>query len=159
MWTFVTDATLAIFFNSPPRVAISEMIGDLPCCENLFRAETAPQYEQLILSEHSALPVSTLSGVMTDLVFRPVGESQIEVRKDITAANMLILICGMYCLLFILFKLKEHSIALHGHDFQDELSSVANNFRCHPPCVGSVEKPLGCCEPRNERWFFAAQGV
>ncbi|KAK9477802.1 hypothetical protein V1514DRAFT_320759 [Lipomyces japonicus] len=44
---FIIDCELAIFHNVPPRLAVSEMVGGMPCAEDKFAAPTAAQWNAL----------------------------------------------------------------------------------------------------------------
>jgi hypothetical protein len=91
----MTDSDLAIFFNSPPQVAISEMMGDFPCGEALFEAETAIDFERIVSLGLPGPPACALPELMSLLLIAPMSKAPIQVKEHITAANMLILICGM----------------------------------------------------------------
>jgi len=91
----MTDSTLAIFFNSSPHIAISEMTGDLPCKEDLFRAETAVEFEHAVSPWHLGLPHFSFPELMSTHLFVPSSGSPVQTVEHVTAANMLILICGM----------------------------------------------------------------
>jgi hypothetical protein len=127
-WTFVTDSTLAIFFNSPPQVAISEMMGDFPCGEALFEAETAIEFERVVSLGLPEPPASALPELMSFLLISPMSEPPIQAKEHVTAPNMLILICGMLLSLYTVMRpqLNTYSSTVCCHDLQNELHSVAN---------------------------------
>lgn len=91
----MTDSTLAIFFNSPPRVAMSEMMGSLPCGEDLFRAETAVEFEHAISLGLLGTPMCTFPRLMSTVLISPLSEPPAQTEETVTGANMLILVCGM----------------------------------------------------------------
>lgn len=91
----MTDSTLAVFFNSPPQVAISEMFGDLPCGEKLFEAESALAFERIALQELPEMPGPTLSDLVPSLLFPLASERPAPTTEHITATNLLMLVCGM----------------------------------------------------------------
>lgn len=94
-WTFMTDSTLAVFLNSPPHVAISEMTGDLPCKEKLFKAESALEFESVLRIEHPGPLTATLSDLVQPLLSPSASSAISHTAEYITAANLLVLICGM----------------------------------------------------------------
>ncbi|KAF2819313.1 hypothetical protein CC86DRAFT_413014 [Ophiobolus disseminans] len=107
-WTFMTDCILAVFFNSAPRVALSDMTGDLPCEEPLYRAKTALEFEQLLCMRHPRPSVSTLSQLLSLVYSAPVSGTSIRVKEHVTASNMLVLICA---LLSVIMTLRMNFVA------------------------------------------------
>ncbi|KAH6628969.1 hypothetical protein C7974DRAFT_393562 [Boeremia exigua] len=95
VWTFIADSTLAMFFNGSPHVAISEMTGGLPCREDLFRAETAVEFEHAVSPCLLGHPDPTFPRLMSTLLSVPLLESPAQTVEHVTAANMLILICAL----------------------------------------------------------------
>ncbi|PVH72467.1 hypothetical protein DL98DRAFT_610666 [Cadophora sp. DSE1049] len=79
----------------PPHVAISEMTGDLPCGEDLFKAETALEFERAATVELPGLAAPSLSKLMSSLFLSPVSGSPSQVEEYVTAANMLVLVCAL----------------------------------------------------------------
>ena len=71
------------------------MIGDLPCGENLFKAETALEFERVAMMESPGPPAPTLSELVPSLLFPPTSGLSTQAEEHVTAANMLMLICGM----------------------------------------------------------------
>ncbi|PSN73800.1 hypothetical protein BS50DRAFT_614831 [Corynespora cassiicola Philippines] len=94
-WTFMTDSTLATFFNSLPQVAISEMIGDLPCEEDLFKAETTLEFERVALTESSGPQAATLSELVQCLLFPPAPRPLAQAGEPFKATIMLMTICAL----------------------------------------------------------------
>jgi hypothetical protein len=94
MWTCIFDSTLCVFFNSPPQVATAELLADLPCDEDLFRAETATNFDCVTSMERPGSPASTFPELMSRLLSAPVSRLADQEEKQNTPLNMLILICG-----------------------------------------------------------------
>ncbi|KAH7111805.1 hypothetical protein B0J11DRAFT_190920 [Dendryphion nanum] len=109
-WTFITDSISALFFNNPPQVAIFEMLGDFPCEEDLFEAETASDFERLALAllgptgpqSHSLSEFTSF--ILSESVLTP----QIYLEGHITVANMLI---AIYALQSVAITLKMNLLA------------------------------------------------
>ncbi|KAH7001758.1 hypothetical protein B0J12DRAFT_587660, partial [Macrophomina phaseolina] len=51
VFTIAHDGHLCLFFNNPSQICVAEMIGDVPCRENLFEAETAHEFDRLSAAE------------------------------------------------------------------------------------------------------------
>ena len=90
----MTDSTLAVFFNSPPHVALSEMTGDLPCEEELFNADTALGFKRAALTHCLRPPSATLSNLTSSLLSPGISVSLAHPEDYLTATDMLMLICG-----------------------------------------------------------------
>lgn len=43
----MSDSHYCTFFNQPPQLSVSEMVGDLPCAEELWDAKSAAHFEHL----------------------------------------------------------------------------------------------------------------
>ncbi|KAJ8117826.1 hypothetical protein OPT61_g1069 [Boeremia exigua] len=97
-WTYMTDCTLALFFNSPPQIAISEMTGGFPCGEVLFEARSESDFHQLNWMQASGQLPNTLPKLLTDFFLRPIPAPDLQADVTITAANMLIVICALLSL-------------------------------------------------------------
>ena len=78
------------------------MMGDLPCEEDISRAETAVEFEHVVLlglPEFPGLPgppVSTFPRLMFTLLYAPPSEPLLRTEEPVSAAKMLILVCGMF---------------------------------------------------------------
>ncbi|KAH9204381.1 hypothetical protein DL95DRAFT_496564, partial [Leptodontidium sp. 2 PMI_412] len=53
VWAFVMDSCFAAMFNSCPLTAIAELKVASPCCDEVFEAETAAEYEMIDCPESS----------------------------------------------------------------------------------------------------------
>lgn len=47
LWAMFTDGLLALFCNRPPTMSMAEMVGDLPCSDELWEAPTADTYGEI----------------------------------------------------------------------------------------------------------------
>ncbi|KAH8802999.1 fungal-specific transcription factor domain-containing protein [Xylogone sp. PMI_703] len=95
IWTFLTDTIFAMFFNSPPGVAISEMIGDFPCPEEFFEADTAPRFEQLASLESIGAPPPSPSDFVSSC-FEELGPDPQDLRyRGMTVFHLLVTICAL----------------------------------------------------------------
>jgi hypothetical protein len=72
-------------------------MGDLPCGDDLFEAKTAVEFERAVTLGSPGLPVSTFPQLMSILLFAPVSEPPAQMEIHVSAASMLILVCGMLC--------------------------------------------------------------
>ena len=90
----MTDSTLAVFFNSPPHVALSEMTGDLPYEEELFNADTALVFERAALTHCLRPPTATLSNLTSSLLSPGTPIPLAHPEEHLAATDMLMLICG-----------------------------------------------------------------
>jgi hypothetical protein len=95
MWTCILDSTLCVFFNSPSQVATTELLADIPCDEDLFRAETVADFNRVASLERLA-PASTLPELMSRLLFAPISRLADQEEEQTTPLNMLILVCGSF---------------------------------------------------------------
>ncbi|KAF2849811.1 hypothetical protein T440DRAFT_468877 [Plenodomus tracheiphilus IPT5] len=101
VWTFLTDNMLAMFLNSSPQVAISEMDGDLPCKEDIFNAELVLEFERLNLLQRSRASASTLPELLSLLLDESISaESLVHVGQKITTGDMLVLVSALHSILF-----------------------------------------------------------
>jgi hypothetical protein len=109
-------------------VALSEMMGDFPCGEALFEAGTAIEFERLLSQGLPGPPDCALPELMSLLLIAPMSKAPFQAKEHISAANMLILICGMLFSWYPVMnlQLKICSATVCRHDVQDELHSVAN---------------------------------
>ncbi|KAH6974781.1 hypothetical protein EDB80DRAFT_830640, partial [Ilyonectria destructans] len=60
-WTQIYASLMAGALNSNPLISVSEMIGDMPCREELFEADTAQKFEQLLSLEPAGIPSKPLA--------------------------------------------------------------------------------------------------
>ncbi|KAF2844023.1 hypothetical protein T440DRAFT_60675 [Plenodomus tracheiphilus IPT5] len=95
VWMFMIDSTLAVFFNSPPQVVLSEMIGDQPCGEEIFDARTASDFEALAFMEFAEPQAFSLPSFVSLFLSDSVPGPCIPVRMHTTSANMLMAICAL----------------------------------------------------------------
>ncbi|KAH7069228.1 hypothetical protein BKA63DRAFT_451013 [Paraphoma chrysanthemicola] len=155
VWTFMTDSTLAVFFNSAPHVSISEMTGDLPCAAELFEAETAPEFERL----EQMTPLGTRKApILSDLVpylLSPRASSPLAQAVDyLTAADMLMLVCALQSALMTsrmnYFASATADTILHALDRWKEMWDVMNK-------TGSdgIKLHKGFERHANEYWWLA----
>ncbi|KAG9194397.1 hypothetical protein G6011_04432 [Alternaria panax] len=94
MWTCIFESTVSIFFNTPPLIATSEMTGSMPCDEELFRAESATDFERVALLGRPSQDAYTLPELMSRLLFAPPKGNENEEEIRLSPTEMLILICG-----------------------------------------------------------------
>lgn len=85
---------MASALNSNPLISMSEMIGDMPCREELFEAETAQRFEQLLSLE----PAGITSKPLADLIFLLLSDAcpgpEDESFSRITLDDLFIIISG-----------------------------------------------------------------
>ncbi|KAH7142679.1 hypothetical protein B0J13DRAFT_445200, partial [Dactylonectria estremocensis] len=60
-WTQIYASLMASALNINPLISVSEMIGDMPCREELFEADTAQNFEQLLSLEPAGIPSKSLA--------------------------------------------------------------------------------------------------
>ncbi|KAL1798456.1 hypothetical protein ACET3X_002493 [Alternaria dauci] len=94
IWAFIFDATISLFFNIPPQIAAAEMTGSMSCDEDLFRAESAADFERVALLGRSNQEAYTLPGLMSRLLFDPPEEIE-DSDNHVSSTEMLILICAL----------------------------------------------------------------
>ncbi|KAF9630617.1 hypothetical protein BFW01_g1179 [Lasiodiplodia theobromae] len=51
MFTIMYDSHLCLFYSSSPQASVAEMTGDMLCNEELFEAETAIEFERIMMLE------------------------------------------------------------------------------------------------------------
>ncbi|PSN61613.1 hypothetical protein BS50DRAFT_578170 [Corynespora cassiicola Philippines] len=93
--TFMTDSYTAVFFNRPPQVDVSEMLGDRPYREDIFEVKTALDFERLAFPEISEPQSYSLSGLSSFLFSGSVPDTLHLVEKHITAADLLMMVCAI----------------------------------------------------------------
>ncbi|SPO01601.1 uncharacterized protein DNG_04274 [Cephalotrichum gorgonifer] len=67
-WTLFTDGLLALFFNSPPSMTVSEMSIDLPCSDGLWDADCPSSFEEEENEEKQTLQPLCIKEVMEELL-------------------------------------------------------------------------------------------
>lgn len=92
-WAFMMDSAVAIFFNTAPQVALSEMTGDLPCEDEIFHAKSLSNQECIAFLERQAMAGSTVRD-LTLLLLSTASETPALDEAFITAETMLILMTG-----------------------------------------------------------------
>lgn len=88
------DCQVATFFNCNPQVAISEMVGDFPCREEVFEAKTTSDFKQLVSAMPICPPSQSPSSFISLLLQKSARDSLVHIGSHITAAHLLIIICG-----------------------------------------------------------------
>lgn len=79
-------------FNSCPLVAIAELNFDFPCRDETFEAETAAEYERLVMVDCPELPCQTPSQ-LTKMLLQ---DASINVdHTDVTTMHLMVTIIGM----------------------------------------------------------------
>lgn len=94
---YLLDIQFVLFFRTPPRFTITEMIGDLPCPDELFTDMPGPQVEIEIRSRieafsrctHESLSLSAL----IDLLMQPSWSDNSHLSK-LNARGLFCGICG-----------------------------------------------------------------
>ncbi|CAN9289622.1 unnamed protein product [Alternaria alternata] len=94
MWTCIFETTISIFFNTPPQIATAEMTGSMPCDEDLFRAESAAEFERVASHGRPNQQAYTLPELMSRLLLAPPEDNE-DKENHVSATVMLILICGL----------------------------------------------------------------
>jgi hypothetical protein len=97
---FLLDTQFVLFFRTPPRFTITEMIGDLPCLDELFTETPEPELEPEIQSLMEAFsrstnesPALSLSALI-DLLMQPSWSDDSHLSK-LNARGLFCGICGM----------------------------------------------------------------
>lgn len=104
MWTCIFETTISIFFNTPPQIATAEITGSMPCDEDLFRAESAADFERVASLGRPNQQAYTLPELMSRLLLAPPEENENK-ENHVSATVMLILICGL-SLLYLDYEVK-----------------------------------------------------
>ncbi|KAF2844051.1 hypothetical protein T440DRAFT_473706 [Plenodomus tracheiphilus IPT5] len=92
---FMFDSHMAVLFNLSPQVAISEMIGDLPCDKDIFEADSASKFMvQRCLRKQIAQPHS-LSQLTSFLCSGSVPTASHPVKEHIRTPDLLMAICAL----------------------------------------------------------------
>lgn len=85
---------MASALNCTPLISVAEMIGDMPCREEFFEAETAQRFEQLMSLEPTEIPSQPLADficlLLSDAYPGPANES----FSWITPNDLFIIISG-----------------------------------------------------------------
>lgn len=89
-YMFWLDSHHALFYNSPPQMAISELTGHFPCDDQVFEAETAGEFEKLVSAEKRELPPSP-SSLVGSLLHGPLPET---LPRLLSEHQLAIVICG-----------------------------------------------------------------
>jgi hypothetical protein len=97
---FLLDTQFVLFFRTPPRFTITEMIGDLPCPDELFTKMPEPELDRELQSQMEALfrsthgsPTLSLSALI-DLLMQPSWSDDSRCSK-LNARGLFCGICGM----------------------------------------------------------------
>lgn len=96
-WTQIYTSLLAGALNSNPLISVSEMIGDMPCREELFEAETAQKFEQLLSLESAGSPSKSLADFIFLLLSDAYPGPEDESFSQITPNDLFIMISGKSC--------------------------------------------------------------
>ena len=67
-WMFYSDAVTTLFTNSPPRMALSDMHGHLPCSAELWDAESPEHFEQRRAEEEDKGGFLCVQDLVADLM-------------------------------------------------------------------------------------------
>lgn len=86
---------MAAALNSTPLISVAEMIGDMPCREEFFEAETAQKFEQLMLLEPTEIPSQSLADFIYLLLSDAYPGPENESFSRITPNDLFIVISGM----------------------------------------------------------------
>ena len=92
-WTFMLDSAVTIFFNTAPQVALSEMTGDLPCEDRIFRVKSLSNLECVAFAERQAMSGWTLRD-LTSFLLSTAPETPAPDQTLITEEILLMLING-----------------------------------------------------------------
>ena len=94
VYTFLMDCMIAYFFNCHPQVAVSEMVGDFPCQDELFEANAALAFNEIALRAPSGPLPRSPSDFISFLLRKPAPTSLDRMHENITAAHLRIVILG-----------------------------------------------------------------
>ena len=95
MWSFVNGSFIVGFFNSPPQVFVSEMVGDMPSQEHLFEAETAEEFQRLVSLPPSSLgESSSLAEHVSSLLSEAWPGSDDQSYQNLTSGGLMMIISG-----------------------------------------------------------------
>lgn len=95
-WAIVNDSFVAGFFNGNPQIFISDMLGDMPCPEALFEAETAEDFLHLSSVESTAPTPPSLASFISSLLMDSWPGPADLASQRLTPSNLLITICGNF---------------------------------------------------------------
>lgn len=94
---FLLDVQFVLFFRTPPRFTITEMIGDLPCSDELFTEIPGPEVEPHLQMRMEALSGSTHESLslsaLIDLLMQPSLSDNIRLSKT-NARGLFCGVCG-----------------------------------------------------------------
>jgi hypothetical protein len=93
IWAFIMDSCFSIMFNSCPLLSLTELQFDFSYHEDLFEAETASMYEQLVSSADPSIPRKATAQIFQSLF------EDIESRFNgayVTPTHLGLIICGTY---------------------------------------------------------------
>lgn len=93
---YLSDCHMTFFFNDPSRIALSEMIGNMPCCELLFEAETDAEYQHLVSLNPQGVCTPALLELRTWICQDLWGGLQGSQFDSISVPHLLLLICCEY---------------------------------------------------------------
>ena len=80
-WTFVADSVLP-FCNQAPSMAVSEMVGDLPCDEELWAADSEAEFELKVQTKCSARQPYSIRLLMARLLDDDEWKSQPAINRN-----------------------------------------------------------------------------
>lgn len=80
-WTFVADSVLP-FCNQAPSMAVSEMVGDLPCDEELWAADSEAEFELKVQTKCSARQPYSIRKLMARLLDDDEWKSQPAINRN-----------------------------------------------------------------------------
>ncbi|EKG13657.1 Transcription factor fungi [Macrophomina phaseolina MS6] len=96
IFTFMSDNHYCMFFNQPPLISVSEMVGDLPCAEELWEANTPSQFEHLSAIElQDAPPPPSVRYLVNTLMHGPWTQSPGCPCKNASHFNLYIAIAAL----------------------------------------------------------------
>ncbi|KAJ5554321.1 hypothetical protein N7513_004280 [Penicillium frequentans] len=100
---FLLDVQFVLFFRTPPRFTITEMIGGLPCPDELFTEMPESQVEPELQSRMEALSGSTHDSLslsaLVDLLMQP-SLSDNSLLSKVNARGLFCGICGLHSVIF-----------------------------------------------------------
>lgn len=94
----MNDNFLTGIFNNPPLVAISELNGHLPCHEDLFDAETAEDFWQLMTSLPRRVEPPSLSKFVSLLLQDTWSGPGDDMYSGVTASHLLAVSLGEFAM-------------------------------------------------------------
>ncbi|KAH6974769.1 hypothetical protein EDB80DRAFT_830585, partial [Ilyonectria destructans] len=94
-WTQIYASLMASALNSILLISVSEMIGDMPCREKPFEAETAQKFEQLFSLEPAGIPSKPLADFIFLLLSDACPGLEDESFSRLIPTDLFIIISGL----------------------------------------------------------------